>query len=159
MTSLSTAEEVLLVKTRNDINERDDRLYLELDEQGEPIELVHRVYDMVMGVYRLGDLTSGVALREYRGKAVLKLKIANFDPKTGGNASLTFLKSVVPSPRYGVIKFDLRRHLGEWRLFRFGDERPIKLLSFQANFSNILGIPQPTGIRRVRFLHDRTKAK
>lgn len=153
--SLTThAEEVLLVSTRNDYNERDDRLYLELDEQGHPIELVHRVYDIVMGVYRLEDLEAGVALRKYKGKVVLNLKLASFRSDLGAKASLTYLKSIVPSTRYGVMNFDLRRHLGKWRLFQIGDDRPVKLLFFQTNFSSVLGIQQPTGVKRIRIVRD-----
>jgi len=150
----TVADEVLLVKTRNDYNERDDRLYLELDNQGTPIELVHRVYDIVMGVYHLDDLTAGVALREYRGKAVLTLKISNFDSSVGAEASLTYLKSIVPSARYGVMKFDLRRHRSKWRLFLVGGDRPIKLLFFRTKFSSILGVQQPTGIEQIRLVRE-----
>ena len=153
-TTLAVAEEVLLVETRNDFNERDDRLYLELDEEGIPVELVHRVYDIVMGYYRIEDLTEGVALRKHRGKEVLNLKLADFDPEHGGKATLTYLKSIIPSAQYGAMKFSLRKHSGRWRLFRIGDDRPIKKLFFQANFSSVLGIQKPTGIKQIRFVRD-----
>lgn len=151
----SVAEEVLLVETRNDFNERDDRLYLELDEEGLPFELVHRVYDIVMGVYRLEALTRGVALRQYRGKTVLKLQIKNFDPTDGGKATLTYLKSLIPRARYGVLKFNLQKHKGRWRLFQIGDDRPVRLLFFRANFSSVAGIRKPTGIRQIKLVRDR----
>jgi hypothetical protein len=148
------AEEVLLVETRNDLNERDDRLYLELDEDGVPFELVHRAYDIVMGVYQLDALTRGISLRQYRGKTVLKLQIKNFDKSAGGEATLTYIESIIPRPRYAVMKFNIQRHSGRWRLFQIGDDRPVKLLFFRANFSNIAGIQQPTGIRQIRLIRD-----
>ena len=156
LTLSSVAEEVLLVKTRNDFNERDDRLYLELDENGDPYELVHRAYDLVMGVYRLDQLTKGVALREYKGKAVLKMDILNFDPRTGGEANLSYLQGVVPTARYGTMKFNLQKHQGRWRLFQMGDDRPVQLLFFRTNFSTVLGVQQPTGIKQIRVLRDRS---
>ncbi|HIB66099.1 MAG TPA: hypothetical protein EYO33_13550 [Phycisphaerales bacterium] len=154
-TASCVAKEVLLVKTRNDFNERDDRLYLELDENGTPYELVHRAYDLVMGVYRLEDLNKGVNLREYKGKAVLKMDILNFDPETGGEASLSYLEGVVPTARYGSMKFNLQKHQGRWRLFQTGDDRPVQLLFFRTNFSTVLGVQQPTGIKEIRVLKDR----
>lgn len=155
LTNVTVGEEVLLIETRNDINERDDRLYLELDEKGNPVELVHRVYDIVMGVYRLEELNRGISLRQYRGKTVLGLKIEDFESDTGGDATLTYLKSIVPTPQYGSMEFQLRKHLGKWRLFRIGDDRPLKRLFFQAGFSRVLGILKPTGIKQIRTLRDR----
>lgn len=156
MTASCAAKEVLLVKTRNDFNERDDRLYLEVDENGTPYELVHRAYDLVMGVYPLDKLSKGVALREYKGKAVLKMDILNFNPETGGEASLSYLQGVVPTARYGTMKFSLQKHQGRWRLFQLGDDRPVQLLFFRTNFSTVLGVQQPTGIKQIRVLRDRS---
>lgn len=153
--SLAAAEEVLLVKTRNDINERDDRLYLELDEEGTPIELVHRVYDLVMGVYRAEDLVKGVVLRSYKGKPVLKLQMTGFDPDHGGKATLSYLTRLVPTSQYKSLKFDLQRRAGRWSLYQLGDDRRVKLLFFQARFSTVLGVQRPVGIQQIRVLRDR----
>lgn len=151
----AVAEEVLLVETKNDYNERDDRLYLELDENDTPVELVHRAYDIIMGVYRVEELTKGISLRKFKGRDVLKLQITGFDPDAGGEATLTYLKRAIPLTQYDSIKFSVRRHKGRWRLFRLGDSRPIKSIFLRSNFSNVLGIRQPTGIKQIRFLRDR----
>ncbi len=139
------ASEQLLVVASNDHDSVKDVLSLELNQDNQPVFLIHRQAGQTYR-YDVAQIREGITLRQQRGRDVVRLKAVEFSPEQGGQFQLTYLIQAVPTQQYGSLVLDLRRSGPKWQLYHA--QRAVNSFRFLVKTLSLVG---PVGIRAVQL--------
>ncbi|MCO4755911.1 MAG: hypothetical protein KC478_15630 [Bacteriovoracaceae bacterium] len=147
VSTMSFAQDLLLVKATNDEDNEICKLYLELDSKKDISKF--RVEKSVDGEiisddsYDVEAGKTGVVMSKQKGRDIVTLYSHNFSSHNGGDLVLKYLYNGI-SGNHQEAHLDLQRHADEWKLIMDGKEATH--LHFRSNRKMFVGV---IGVRSI----------